>query len=265
MCWRAFLWGSSLTLSKWGQTKYPTACFIRAGRLWKTTDITDYQASLLSTCRKAAGGGGREPVWPVAQNTARVYFPPGAIVTNRNANAQLSVLLFHVSPNWLYAQVVSPFPHTRGLCRQSPLSLIKSPPCQKPVVSHSSLKMLWDVFSFCFFTWARPRCGAVLLQSHTMAARVSENVWLSLIVKFCQCRYITLKLVFISVCVCSRQQFLGVCDRVCLLWLSQPLGRAKPLDFTEDAANYFLSRPRRLFHPNLDHIELAMFHSMRDR
>lgn len=67
------------------------------------------------------------------------------------------------------------------------------------------------------------------------------------------------------VCVCVRGNNFCVCDRVCLLWLSQPLGRAKPLDFMEDAANYFLTRPRRLFHPNLDHIELAMFHSMRDR
>lgn len=31
-------------------------------------------------------------------------------MTNRNANAQLSVLLFHVSPDWVYPQLVLPFP-----------------------------------------------------------------------------------------------------------------------------------------------------------
>lgn len=86
-----------------------------------------------------------------------------------------------------------------------------------------------------------------------MAGRVGEKTTgqLFLIVRFCQCRYITLRLVFISVCVRTSVFEATVFGRVCvcLLCLSQPPGRAKPSDFIEDAANYFLTRLRRLFHP----------------
>lgn len=64
-----FFDSAALLWAKWGQTKYPAAGLLGVGRLWKTTDIRDHHAFLLSTCRKAEWGEGREPVWPVAQNT----------------------------------------------------------------------------------------------------------------------------------------------------------------------------------------------------
>lgn len=117
--------------------------------------------------------------------------------------------------------------------------------------------------------WTGPRRGAALLLSPIKTVRVGENVWCFLIVRFYSGKNVTLqKITFIKdwTSVFEATVFRRVC--VCLFAVTEPtpLGRAKPLDSVEDTPNYFLTRPHRLFHQELDHIEHAIFfHNMRDR